>query len=667
MLWGLSAVSPSDELLDPMKFQVFRGRLTPWVGNSGIHSMERMAAKGARIQVVPSDEYFLDPRSAGRVGSRTNGTVMYQNPNDYDPGPDGFAYKTIEVWPLDRVAADEQNVVGLLPSPFTQNYIDTHFYDNGALLSKPEVLANLPDASAREFTEKYFIWEGGDLIIDMTFIWDDIIETAWEQLQEAGIEAEWDFWEEPNWRGWFGPYDDNHAQNMLRYFEVYKHTYDKLKALDPDVKIVGPSFNSFDESLLKLFLDYVKDNDCVPYSLSWHEIDEAHWANKPHGIPERVQTIRDYMAANDIQIDVIDINELVSEDRMENAAEYISYFAHLEEAKVTSACRAVWYEPDGTFNGWSSMLGGLLTKDRQPRSSWWAHKAYAEITGTLVEIYNYPNRMSAIAGINEEEGKLRMVVARLTTQGTPRIMIHEVNEYPWLAHNDKVRVLAHKIPHTGFAALGQMQSYMDTEMTVVANQLVIDLPDFGHDEVLVFELSPAIDATTDSDGDGLPNLAETETGTYVNPSNTGTKAFIADTDADGLPDGAEVLVAGTNPHKQDSNNDGMPDLLHYALGMDTEPLPFALVTGGSAAYEIAATTAANVQYAIDCSLDGITWYRVAVKAPAGSWTKDESNDTTPIFPGIASLTVVSTANGVQIKQAPGSGSFYYRTVCNYIL
>lgn len=47
-------------------------------------------------------------------------------------------------------------------------------------------------------------------------------------------------------------------------------------------------------------------------------------------------------------------------------------------------------------------------------------------------------------------------------------------------------------------------------------------------------------ASVDTDSDGLDDLAETNTGIYVSPIDTGTNPNSADTDADGVPDGLEV-------------------------------------------------------------------------------------------------------------------------------
>jgi len=62
-----------------------------------------------------------------------------------------------------------------------------------------------------------------------------------------------------------------------------------------------------------------------------------------------------------------------------------------------------------------------------------------------------------------------------------------------------------------------------------------------------------VTCTTDSDGDHLKNCVETNTGTYVSASNTGTNPYLVDTDGDAMWDGEEVLGtsvswAPSSPH-----------------------------------------------------------------------------------------------------------------------
>lgn len=81
-------------------------------------------------------------------------------------------------------------------------------------------------------------------------------------------------------------------------------------------------------------------------------------------------------------------------------------------------------------------------------------------------------------------------------------------------------------------------------------------------------------APPDSDGDGLADDVETNTGVFLNASNTGTDPNNHDTDNDGLWDGVEVDLAlqappeddCLDPNDADSDDDGLLDGEEVALG-----------------------------------------------------------------------------------------------------
>jgi hypothetical protein len=73
-------------------------------------------------------------------------------------------------------------------------------------------------------------------------------------------------------------------------------------------------------------------------------------------------------------------------------------------------------------------------------------------------------------------------------------------------------------------------------------------------------------AETDTDGDGLIDIVETNTGVYVSPTNTGTDPNKADTDGDGYTDLHEIQ-AGTNPNS-DSSTPAVTQLYVEATGDD---------------------------------------------------------------------------------------------------
>lgn len=81
----------------------------------------------------------------------------------------------------------------------------------------------------------------------------------------------------------------------------------------------------------------------------------------------------------------------------------------------------------------------------------------------------------------------------------------------------------------------------------------------------------------DTDGDGLKDGVETNTGEYKSTSDTGTNPLKADTDGDGLKDGVEnpnlpynpanaAAQPGTSPLKADTDNDTFSDGIEIANG-----------------------------------------------------------------------------------------------------
>jgi len=63
----------------------------------------------------------------------------------------------------------------------------------------------------------------------------------------------------------------------------------------------------------------------------------------------------------------------------------------------------------------------------------------------------------------------------------------------------------------------------------------------------------------DIDDDGLLNDVETNTGTYVDETDTGTDPNDPDTDNDGVNDGDEVNIHNSDPNDPDTDGDGLDD------------------------------------------------------------------------------------------------------------
>jgi hypothetical protein len=86
----------------------------------------------------------------------------------------------------------------------------------------------------------------------------------------------------------------------------------------------------------------------------------------------------------------------------------------------------------------------------------------------------------------------------------------------------------------------------------------------------------------DTDGDGLPDRVETNTGIFVDANNTGSNPRRADTDGDGISDYNEVNGhPATDPNRSDTDGDGFSDPVELAEGTNPNdpadnPLTFVI-------------------------------------------------------------------------------------------
>lgn len=116
----------------------------------------------------------------------------------------------------------------------------------------------------------------------------------------------------------------------------------------------------------------------------------------------------------------------------------------------------------------------------------------------------------------------------------------------------------------------------------------------------------------DTDGDGLNDSVETNTGTYLFPTQTGTDPFNPDSDDDGLIDGLEVSRYGSSPLNRDSDGDGFDDGFEVSTGFDptshtSVPLTTSIIL---TAVEFRFLAPAGKVLKIEASTDLQSWYSI---------------------------------------------------------
>lgn len=178
----------------------------------------------------------------------------------------------------------------------------------------------------------------------------------------------YEIWNEPDgtWNNANGSFND-----------MWKQTYDVIRANDPGAKIIGPCESYYNNSRMKEFLTFCKANNCVPDIMSWHELSGG-----PQTIVPNIKAYRSLEASLGISPLPLSINEYCDPDhnlegQPGSSARFIAKF---ERYMVESACISWWFVPT------PGRLGSLLATNSQKGAGWFFYKWYGDMSGKMVNV-----------------------------------------------------------------------------------------------------------------------------------------------------------------------------------------------------------------------------------------------------------------------------------------
>lgn len=212
-----------------------------------------------------------------------------------------------------------------------------------------------------------------------------------------------------------------------------------------------------------------------------------------------------------------------------------------------------WLKPGQTGTVPSEVIpGAQLAPYEAPPATVEYQAESATLFNAVVETLHAGYTGTAYANTNNVVGSYVQWEINAAAAGVATVGIRYAN-IDSAARHAELRVNGSVVnPDLTFPGTGSWSSWSTVTVTVNLNAGSNTFRLTGIDSVSCPNLDK-IDVTMggtqqDSDGDRLPDSAETNTGLYVSPSNTGTNPLLADTDGDAIADGDEVLgtLAGLN-------------------------------------------------------------------------------------------------------------------------
>ncbi|GAA1383977.1 RICIN domain-containing protein [Catellatospora chokoriensis] len=304
--------------------------------------------------------------------------------------------------------------------------------------------------------------------------YDNFLTRLIGDVRAAGITVQWDIWNEPNLNLFWN-------RSQAQYFELWRRTYQRLRAEFPNHLIVGPSHAgvpSTSTGWWTQYLDFIKANNVVPDIVSWHSLPSDPVANvnaansslNARAIPHpRPYQINEYGASNE-----------------QNPGDGSWYIARLERAGA-DGLRANWASAGNLHND----LGNLLTRNasgvHQPKGEWWVYNFYGSQTGQIAQT-TPSTAYDAFA--TKDTGVARILVGGGGTTGNIAVNLQRLDTTSGIVQNNQVRVLAQRIPYNGGGAVAGPVTVQDTTVTLSGNAITVNLPHTNIDETFTITLLP---------------------------------------------------------------------------------------------------------------------------------------------------------------------------------
>jgi len=225
--------------------------------------------------------------------------------------------------------------------------------------------------------------------------WKDEIKSFVNDKKASGL---------TNWYGyeiWNEP-DGTWKNNNGNFNDFWKQTYQYLRQIDPNEKIIGPSLSWYNEARIKEFLQYAKANNCLPDIISWHELSGID------GMSSHFRSYRNLERSLGIKELPISINEYCDakhelEGQPGSSARFIGKF---ERYKIDTGMITWWFVP------LPGRLGSLLATDTQKGAGWYLYKWYGDMNGDMVSVTppkDDSNLVDGAASVDDQTKTVRFI------------------------------------------------------------------------------------------------------------------------------------------------------------------------------------------------------------------------------------------------------------------
>jgi hypothetical protein len=232
----------------------------------------------------------------------------------------------------------------------------------------------------------------------------------------------------------------------------------EIRRLNPSAAIVGPSYSGYNHTWLDQFLGQTRTDGTVPAVLNWHfgndpASDSADAAGlvSAHGLAPIPQSVNEFLFSN-----------------QQNAAYTAWFLDRLAVSGVATGAHAIWTDccVAGTLD---SILAGTGA-NQAPTGQWWVYRAYASLSGTMVNATSGNAGIAVAAAANQSATQANVLIGNNSGQtGTTTITVNGLSATPWLTAGSTVHATLQRIPDQ--TPLSNPVTVTDADLTIAGGSI----------------------------------------------------------------------------------------------------------------------------------------------------------------------------------------------------
>lgn len=177
---------------------------------------------------------------------------------------------------------------------------------------------------------------------------------------------------------WFGTPSEDGTWLMFddaakfRFYDAWKETYNLIHSLYPDAVIGGPGYCDYDSYEIRHFLEYCKENNCLPDIMIYHELGEKSSLFWQDHIDD-YRNVEKSLYINEMPIIITEYGTMYE---CGAPADMLKYITCIEKSGAY-ANAAYWRLANN--------LCDTAADNNSPNSNWWLFRWYADMEGSLLK------------------------------------------------------------------------------------------------------------------------------------------------------------------------------------------------------------------------------------------------------------------------------------------